>query len=310
MLRSAWQALQTDPLATLATHKNRAVQGAISYEVREKESYAIHHTVVDGIERIIYRPKNPRYQIPLLMQHGMWHGAWCWQPWQALFAEWGWESIAYSLPGHGNSPVQRPIRLCTLDYYLGFVRDEIQRQPHRPVYLGHSMGGALVQWYFKYVNDDLPAAVLVSSWPRRTALIDGLRRLCLASPAAVLAMALRITAAPLVSTPKRAAKVLLGDKALWTPEELHAKLDPESALVLVQHHPPFWQPPKQIETPLLWLAAEKDAVIGRRHAKRSAEFFGTDYVEIKDAGHNLMMEHNFQQTAETIHQWLLARNIK
>ena len=84
-------------------------------------SYEISHTVQDGIERIVYTPQVKRSATPILMQHGMWHGAWCWEPWQELFAEWGWESVAFSLPGHGKSPTQRPIRWCTLGYYVKFL---------------------------------------------------------------------------------------------------------------------------------------------------------------------------------------------
>src|SRR5262245_60882064 len=75
--------------------------------------YNVTHTIEGGIERVVYRPDQPRFSTPILMQHGMWHGAWCWRYWQELLAEWGWESHAFSLPGHAGSPVQRPIRWCT-----------------------------------------------------------------------------------------------------------------------------------------------------------------------------------------------------
>ena len=55
------------------------------------------HTVEGGIERIIYTPVVRRLKTPLLLQHGMFAGAWHWQQWQALFGRWGWESHAHSL---------------------------------------------------------------------------------------------------------------------------------------------------------------------------------------------------------------------
>ena len=133
------------------------------------DKFMIQRSVEDGIERVTYTPKFRRFGTPILMQHGMWHGAWCWEPWQELFAGWGWESHAYSLPGHGASPVQRSLRWATLNYYLEFLKAEIQRLPHRPVLMGHSMGGALTQMYLKS-SHDLPAAVLVASWPSHTML--------------------------------------------------------------------------------------------------------------------------------------------
>ena len=73
-------------------------------ETKETKTFDVHHEVGSGIERVTYIPRQRRFDTPILMQHGMWHGAWCWQHWQELFAEWGWESHAFSLPGHAGSP--------------------------------------------------------------------------------------------------------------------------------------------------------------------------------------------------------------
>jgi pimeloyl-ACP methyl ester carboxylesterase len=150
----AWyQVSSKDVQQTLADHVNQAAKGLQFEETKETEAYTIIHRIEDGIERISYIPKYRRYQTPIIFQHGMWHGAWCWDLWQGLLAEWGWESHAHSLPGHANSDRQRNIPCCTLDYYLGFLKAEIDRFPEKPIVVGHSMGGALTQWYLKYVGD-------------------------------------------------------------------------------------------------------------------------------------------------------------
>ena len=244
------------------------------------------------------------------MQHGMWHGAWCWQHWQELFAQWGWESHAISLPGHAGSPAQRPVYFCTLDYYLRFLKAEIERLPRKPVLIGHSMGGALTQWYLKYVADDLPAAVLVAPWDVRGNFADGgiLRWLRL-DPLGVLLVSLSGSTWPYIRTPKHAARKLISAQAIYSPEELHTRLGPESAWVMMQHNPPFWHPAKQVSTPLLWLAGEIDAVIAVEAERRSAACYQADFVVVPQAAHNLMMEHNYRETAETIHRWLNNRSI-
>jgi len=56
---------------------------------------------------------------------------------------------------------------------------------------------------------------------------------------------------------------LISERAVYSPEQLYAKLGPESVLVLYQHNPPFWHPPGNVKTPMLWLAGEQDAVIGK-----------------------------------------------
>ncbi len=276
--------------------------------LQDTDRFSVQRSIDNGIERITYIPKLRRFETPILMQHGMWHGAWCWQRWQELFAQWGWETHAISLPGHGGSPAQRPVYFCTLDYYLRFLKAEVERLPRKPVLMGHSMGGALTQWYLKYVGDDLPAAVLVAPWDLR-ANLRGFSRWLKLDPAGILLAALTGSARPYIRTPQEAARKLISAGAVYTPEELHARLSGESFWVMMQHNPPFWRPAEQVKTPLLWLAGEIDAVIGVEDERRSAECYHADFVVVPNAAHNLMLEHNYRETAATIQDWLSKRGI-
>ncbi|HSQ17989.1 MAG TPA: alpha/beta hydrolase [Anaerolineales bacterium] len=272
--------------------------------MQDTDSFSIQASINNGIERVTYIPKRRRFETPILMQHGMWHGAWCWKQWQELFAEWGWESHAFSLPGHAGSPAQRPVQFCTLGYYLRFLKAEVERLPHKPVLMGHSMGGALTQWYLKYVGDDLPAAVLVAPWDLHAA-IRGYGRWLRLDPTGILLASLSISACPFIRTPKHAAEKLISARSIYKPEELHARLSPESIWVMMQHNPPFWHPPRRVGTPLLWLAGEIDAVIGVEDERKSAAYYQADFVIVTEAAHNIMMEHNYRETAATIHNWLV-----
>lgn len=311
--QQAWaiaQVAQADVQHTLATHHNRG-QAWRAYEaVSETAAYTVRHTVEGGIERVVYTPKQRRFETPIVLQHGMWHGAWCWADWQALLAAWGWESHAHSLPGHAGSPVQRPIARCTLDYYLAFLRDEILRQPRRPILIGHSMGGALAQWYFKYVGDDLPAAVLVGPWVSHQMLtVENFLRLQRLQPTFALEAFGSWDATPLVNTPERAARAFLSPHARITPETLHAQLGPESLLVLYQHNPPFWYPPSSVRTPLLWIAGGADALLPEPLQRRSAAYYHADYVVVPGAGHDIMLEDTYRETARAIHEWLVKQGV-
>jgi len=264
--------------------------------------------VHDGIERIVCTPEMRRFQTPILMQHGMWHGAWCWQRWQELFAEWGWETHAFSLPGHGGSPTRRPIRWCTLGYYLGFLKAEVERFPQSPVLMGHSMGGALTQWYLKYAGD-LPGAVLIAPWTSHNMLWSVLRFVTLDSVGFLLS-AVTLTTTPTVRNPRRAARMFITGGAVYSPQELYTRLGPESLWVLLQYNPLLWSPVARTQTPLLWLAGGSDAVISEPEQRRSAAHYGAEYIVVEGAGHNLMMERSYRQTAETIHNWLVEREIE
>lgn len=300
------QLARTDVHLALNTPTNTAPPGRWLHSCTEGEHFTRTWSIENGIERISYQPKAPRFETPLLFQHGMWHGAWCWQPWQELLAEWGWESHAYSLPSHAGSPTQRPLPLCTLDYYLSFLKNEVLGLARRPVLVGHSMGGALTQWYLKYVGD-LPAAVLVASWPsHRTITPDNLGRILKLDPLGTLLTMLTWQAA-FTHGPTSTARLLITEGALYSPPELQARLGPESILVLYQHNPPFWSPPERINTPMLWLAGALDAGLGGK--RDSADHYKADYVEVERAGHNLMMEHNYRDTARNLHDWLVERDI-
>jgi alpha-beta hydrolase superfamily lysophospholipase len=93
-------------------------------------------------------------------------------------------------------------------------------------------------------------------------------------------------------------------------EALLPRLGPESALVLYQHNPPFWYPPEKVETPMLWIAGAQDPLLVEPAERRSAAHYGADYIVAKGARHNVMVEHNFRETAEKIHDWLVEQKIE
>jgi pimeloyl-ACP methyl ester carboxylesterase len=204
--------------------------------------------------------------------------------------------------------VQRPIRWATLGYYFEFLNAEIKRLRHRPVLMGHSMGGALTQWYLK-TGQDLPAAVLVASWPSHS-MLPSIFRSVRRDPWGTIRSGWTLSSTPAVRSPARAAEMFIQPGALYSPEELHARLGPESFWVLWQYSPPLWSPAASTHVPLLWVAGEADTLIAEPEARRSAAHYQAEYVAVPGAGHNLMMEKSYRDTAERIHNWLLRIDIR
>lgn len=310
-----WRLLNDTAPRMLASEQNKLRGTGVTFsETSEKDTYIIHHSIEDGIERIVYTPKQIKHETPILMAHGMWHGAWCWQTWQEILAEKGWESVAFSLPGHGKSPLQRSLSSCTLGYYLAFLSDEVQRLPRKPVLMGHSMGGALSQWYLRHVGDNplagsgpgLSAVVLAAPWVSHAPMADNALKIIVDDPIGVLMMYLTWNATPWVRTPETAAAKLLSKDAIISPSELHSQLVGESALVILQHHPPFWRPAENIKTPMLLLAGEKDAVVSVQGLRKSAAHYKAEFMVVPQSAHNLMMEKTYQETAQAIDKWLCA----
>lgn len=304
-----WNLFKNDPQQTLLERANQSADGISLKETKRRKAYTLQHVIENGIERISYLPTERKHETPLLFQHGMFHNAWCWHLWQGRLAELGWENHAISLPGHGNSPTQRSIHLCTLDYYLNFLRDEVARYERKPVLFGHSMGGALAQWYLKHVGDDLPAVVLVAPWVSHNALADGLPLILPLDPTLLPRVMLAWDSSPWIRTPEHAARLFLSPRAVISPEELHTHLGPESGLVTYQHTPPFWSPAENITTPMLVLAGEEDAVVSVPGLRRTALHYHADFALVESAGHNLMMEHNWDATAELVNIWLNEQTV-
>lgn len=265
--------------------------------------FVVTEEVIRGIEHVTVTPATPVHDTPILMLHGMWHGAWVWRDWQEKLAAKGWTSTAISLPGHGGSD-PRNVRFATMGQYLEVLADVVAAMEPTPILLGHSMGGALIQWYLARISDALPAVVLVSPWTAHSTMIDGGLKFARRDPWGFLKTGLTLSTDPMIRTPEVAAKMLLGPNATVTPEALHAQLCPESALVLNQHNPPFWRPNPAVEVPMLWLAAEKDAAISLRGAKRSAQFYGAAFRTVTGAGHNIMMDAKSDAVLAEVNKWL------
>lgn len=262
-----------------------------------------------ALERVVVRPAKPVHQTPILFVHGMWHAAWCWREWQDLLAAVGWESHAISLPGHGASPTAKPVRSCTMDDYLAALAREVGAFERPPILIGHSMGGALVQWYLKKVADDLPAVVLLASWTAHSTVADGTLGHLRRDPIGFLQMGFTGSPMPLVRSPKWAASLLITEGARLSPEALHARLGEESGKVLGEHNPPRWTPKPNVASPMLWIAAERDAVITLEGARKSAAFYGAELMVVPDSGHDLMLEHSATETARAVDRWLSGRGL-
>jgi len=297
------QIIKSDPKETLKNTCNEHEGTGTSYHERSEFSeYSVTHTVFDGIERVHYQPKNIKQNAVIVFQHGMWHGAWCWKYWQAWFAEQGWESVAFSLPGHGKSLEQTTVEECTLAYYLYFLEREIRSIESPVVLCAHSMGGALAQWYLKFFGD-LPAMVSVAGWTSHDILKDCLFNAMKIDPWGSFLASFQGSKAQFRNE-KVVKKWFLSDNSKMSPKELKSALGRESEVVLMQHRPATWAPITDHSTPILWLAAENDAIISVRDSQKSAEFYCADFHKISASNHDIMLERNWQGSAEIVKRWL------
>lgn len=254
---------------------------------------------------------NHQQQTTILMIHGLWCGAWCWEHYQRYFEQQGYRVIAVDLPYHGNH-IQHPhpkLAMASMKDYLQFVIDIIQSLDEKPIVIGHSMGGLLAQM--------LAARNLV----QKSVL------LCPAPPAGILAMRPSIlkTFMPVVLIPNfwaqsipvryESAKYAVLNK-IEDEEESHCivnQMGYESGRVLFEigawamdlQHTTFVDA-KKIQTPMLILSAEYDNIMPAsvvweiyQYYKHTAEYHCLD-----NHAHWVLGEKGWEKICQQIQQWI------
>ena len=250
------------------------------------------------------------HPVPLLFVHGAWHAAWCWdEHFLDFFADKGYRALAVSVRGHGNSPTSKPLRACSLADYVDDVASVADSLPTRPVVIGHSMGGAVVQKYLE--SHAAPAGVLLASVPPqgiRGATLRFARR----HPWLLVKSALTGDTMAIVSTPARAREYMFSPR---TPEALVVKcverFQQESRrAVYVDLMFRNLPRPEIVRAPVLVLGAEFDGSFSTEEARATARAYHTEPEIFPGMGHDMMLEPEWADVAERIHAWLESRDLR
>lgn len=100
---------------------------------------------------------------PVVFLHGIGGGAKSFAPQIASFASAGYHPVALDLPGYGG---RTPVDAMSFDTIAGDVENAISASAlERPVLVGHSMGGMVVQSLLRRRPDGYAAAVLSCTSP-------------------------------------------------------------------------------------------------------------------------------------------------
>jgi pimeloyl-ACP methyl ester carboxylesterase len=244
---------------------------------------------------------------PLLFVHGAWHAAWCWnEHFLGFFADKGYRALAPSLRGHGSSPTPRPLRACSIADYVSDVSFVADSLPRRPVVIGHSMGGLVVQKYLE--SHEAPAGVLMASMPPRGYLGSGLRWMK-RHPWHFTKIAITGKSLAYVNTPELARERFF---SAHTPEahvlEYASRLQEASARAGVDGLLTLPRP-KRVTTTLLVLGANDDGAVTRNEVRATARAYRTQAEFFPDMGHDMMLEPGWATVAQRIHAWLGSQGL-
>ena len=255
----------------------------------------------------------------LLFVHGAWHGAWCWARIQAVCALAGFRSHAVNLRGHGGSSGHDYLARIHLDEYVADVA-HVARDLAAPfVLLGHSMGGVITQRYLSLLEQgqDLPcpAGVVLLATALPPDMANALRSPSLTrhfrGPLGMLRTRLRMQVTgdmtAFVSRPELVRALFFTPD---TPEQdvidCFIRLQNESVTVFreVQRFARVWQTPLRGAAPILVLGGARDACFAPAVLRRLAAAYGATLHLFAGMGHDLMLDHGWEQVADAILEWV------
>jgi alpha-beta hydrolase superfamily lysophospholipase len=243
---------------------------------------------------------------PLLFVHGAWHAAWCWdEHFLDWFAGRGYRAVALSLRGHGGSPAGMPVDALSIADYVADVRTVADGLPRRPVVVGHSMGGFVVQKYLQ--SHDAPGGVLMAS-VSHTGMTRETLRLARLHPWRSLKATLTGNSRVLVETPDLVREIHFAATMPRARVLRHfERFQDESRRALREMHYHDLPRPERVTAPMLVLGAGDDALLRPERIRATARAYGTTAELFPGMAHDMMLEDGWAEVAERIHRWLDAR---
>ncbi len=247
------------------------------------------------------RPHNDKP--PVLLLHGMWHGAWVWEPFiLPWLAEQGYRAYALSLSNHGHSARKKPFNLLRISDYVDDLSEAVNKMDAPPVLIGHSMGGFIVQKYLE--NHTVPGAVLMAPVPP-FGIWAGTFNVLKKFPLTFLKANLTLNLKHVINDHIRYRHILcsanINDESV---SDCLKKIDTESYLAyvdmlglnLVRH--------KKIKTPLLILGGGRDNAVPRKVVEKTAALYDQPARIFENMGHNLMLEPDYARVGSAILTWV------
>jgi non-heme chloroperoxidase len=263
----------------------------------------------------------PNGPTPVVFVHGLFLHATSWQPWVDLFAQAGYDPIAPEWPGIPATVAEARANSDRYgDHGVDDVVDHYARViaglPSKPILVGHSFGGMIVQ---KLLGRDLAAAAIaIDPAPIKGVLPLPLSAVRVAS-VALLNPANRRRAVGLTpaqfrygfgNTLSEEESAQLHERwMIPTPgrplfEAAFANVNPKAATKV--------DTANDVRGPLLLIAGGRDHTVPPVLVRSTYKLYRrsaavTDLIQFADRGHSLTLDHGWRDVADACLNWLKQR---
>ena len=247
----------------------------------------------------------------IVMIHGAWGGAWCWDSYRPFFEERGYHCLVPVLRYHDVAPQQQPnpsLGQTSIQDYASDLEQVIRSLPAPPILMGHSMGGLLAQ--ILAARGLAKAAVLLA--PAPPADIRAFHPSMLRGFGSTL-MTWRFWRKPVRQTLAEAVYSELQGLPLEERAAVYARFVHESGRVLLEAGLPFLDQTgatrvdeRQVTCPLLVVIGAEDRAVLPRVARRIASKYGAtaSFREFPGHAHMVITEPGWEEIASYIAGWL------
>ena len=245
----------------------------------------------------------------LLMVHGMWGGGWIWSSMQSYFEARGYTCIAPTLRHHDLKPRETPdpaLGRVSLNDYVDDMEELIKTLPEKPIAVGHSMGGMIVQLLAQ--RNLLAGMVLCAPAPP-----SDIPALSLGGIRSFLGL---LTTWGFWRKPHRPTyESMVYSSLQLIPESerrgYYDKIVYDSGRAVVEIALPFLDGNKttrvdaeKVSCPGLVLAGQDDCLIPLKAIRRVSQKYGAEFQEYAGQTHWLVVEPGWEKAAQTIESWL------
>ncbi|HAY50350.1 alpha/beta hydrolase [Thalassospira sp.] len=249
----------------------------------------------------------PKSKHPLVFVHGAFTGAWCWnEHFLNWFADKGFETVSFSLRGHGGSGGRQLRSLASIDDYVEDLEEVVDTLGQTPVLIGHSMGGYIIQKYLEQHTAE--AAILMASVPPEGLLASN-AMMAMAQPDLYFQMAWLQAIGPHTFLRERLGRAMLSPDIAEDEGMIYfGRLETESqrALLDMMGANPIFLTTDEAPA-MLVIGAHDDEIIQSELIHHTARKYHADYALVDDIHHAMMLDKNWEKVAETMLEWLQVK---